>query len=215
MPVSKIAPHDAGEANAFVLRGDYWEIQYQGSSALVENSRGLRYIALLIQHALTAEGPLHATELVALATGSRQSPVELAGKDPLIDARAEQRMIKRLEEIAFERNTASARGDYACVAELDEEVDRITTELSGTRNPKARGRRSTFSDASEKARKAVGKAISEAISKLSAISEMQNLAQHLSTAMHKGQWLSYAGGIRWQVEFRPASAKKSSLRPAM
>lgn len=209
-----VLPAPAREVNSLILRGDYWELCYDGRSALIEDCRGLRYIAILVQHAAAAKGPLHAAELVSLATGKRAGTVELAVKEPVIDAVAEQRIIKRLEEIAFERNTADARNDYEAVARLDEEVERITDELAQTRT--GRRRRGTFNDAGERARKAVAKAINDAIAKIAAHPNMKVLAQHLSAAIRKGQWLSYGGGVEWQVELRQiATTKKTHLRPAM
>jgi len=204
------------EPNRFILHGDYWQIVYQGSSALVDNSRGIRYIALLLQHSLVVEGPLHATELVALATNKAPALMELAIKDAVVDVRAEQNMIKRLEEIAFQRNTAAAHDDYAVVASLDEEADRITDVLASARTPQAgKGGRATFTDGAEKARKAVSKAIAEAISKLALIPNMNALADHLLKAIRKGQWLSYTGDLAWEIDFRPNhSEKKYPLRRA-
>ena len=203
------------EHDSFVLRGDYWEIRYRGMTGLIDNNRGMHYIALLIQHSLTVQGPLHATELVALATG-KQQPVELNIKDPILDSEAEQQLTKRLEELAFQRNSAAGCGDYESVAQLDEEADRITDELVSVHTPHVAGnRRGTFSDAGEKARKAVSKAIKETISKLSSLPGLQSLAEHLSKTIRKGQWLSYTGDLTWEIVLQPAhSEKKSSLRRA-
>ena len=206
----------ATSENMLALRGDYWELRYQGSFALVEDSRGLRYIAILIQHAASAEGPLHATELVAFATGPRNGPIELGVKHPMLDSVAEQQLIKRLEEIAFQRNTAESRGDYESVEHIEEEADRITDELAKMHTPAlSRGRRGTFSDAGEKARKAVSKAIKETISRISSLPQMQDLAGHFSKTIRKGQWLSYTGSLSWEVDFHPTqSEKKIPLRRA-
>src|SRR3954447_26525833 len=44
-------PHTPAAANALLLRGGYWELRFGGHSTIVEDCRGLRYIALLIQQA--------------------------------------------------------------------------------------------------------------------------------------------------------------------
>lgn len=202
-------PQNAECANSLVLRGEFWEGRFDGQSVILEDSRGLRYIALLIQHASTADGPLHATELVGLASGN-SAVVELTAKEEILDSASENRFVKRLEEIGFQRNTALAKGDYERVAKLDDEVDRITDELERLRMPGRKGRRANFSDNAEKARKAVGKAITEAVAKLSGLAGSEALGQHLSIALRKGQWLSYNGGLAWHVEFQRANPSKPS-----
>ena len=184
--------------NSLQMRGDYWEICYENRSAIIDDSRGLRYIALLIQHTGENKGPLHATELVALANGAGNVLVELSSKDPVIDATAENQITKRLEQIAFERNDACARGDYDRVAVLDAEVDEITAEFERL---KGRGRKkATFNNDGEKARKAVSKAIADTLAKLGGLPEMEPLAKHLTEAIRKGQWLSYNGNIEWEID---------------
>ena len=184
--------------NSLQMRGDYWEICYENRSAIIDDSRGLRYIALLIRHGEN-KGPLHATELLALAKGAGNLLVELPSKDPVIDATAENQITKRLEQIAFERNDACARGDYDRVAVLDAEVEEITAEFERL---KGRGRKkATFNNDGEKARKAVSKAIADTLAKLGGLPEMEPLAKHLTEAIRKGQWLSYNGNIEWKIDF--------------
>lgn len=199
------------QVNSLKLQGDYWEVTYERKTSMLEDTRGLRYLALLIRQA--GQGPIYATELVALAQGSSATLVELEIKEPIIDSAAENRLIKRLEGISFERNSAAAQNNYERVAALDEEVDRITEELQKIRSPRhGRGSRATFNNSAEKARKAVSKAITETIAKMLGHSEMESLARHLSTSIQKGQWLSYNGSAVWAVQFQLPSADKSHAR---
>lgn len=189
------------------MRGDYWEACYKNQSAIIDDSRGLRYIALLIRHTAENRGPLHATELVALAKGAGNVLVELPSKEIVIDATAEKQITKRLEQIAFERNDACACNKYDRVAALDAEVDEITAEFERLQS---RGRgKATFNNDAEKARKAVSKAIADTVAKLGALPEMESLAKHFNDAIRKGQWLSYNGNIDWKIEFSAATSKNS------
>lgn len=192
--------------NALVLRGDYWEITYEGRTALVEDCRGLRYISLLIQDAAGGGGPVHAKELVARASGATPATTELERKDLLLDATARRQLMDRLAEIAAERERACAREDLETAAALDAEYEHIAEELS--RAASHGGRRATFSDAGEKARKAVAKAISEAITRIGSHPDLSLLAQHLSSAIRKGQWLSYNGTPAWRVDLRAPLPRK-------
>jgi hypothetical protein len=190
-------------ANRLILRGNYWEVAFAGGSGMVEDCRGLRYISLIIRDAAADKGPLHAKELVARATGQAEAAIELEARDHVLDATAKTQLIKRVEEIGFERIRASDARDFDRMAELEAEYERIAEELSRNRG-KGSGRRSggAFSDDAEKARKAVAKAITEAIARISALPDLAPLGRHLTTAIRKGQWLSYTDTSRWQVDFQ-------------
>jgi len=195
-------------ANLLIQKGDYWEISYQGRSSLLEDTRGLRYIALLAREA--GKGPVHANELAALASGNTSAVVELTGKHPVMDSAAENRLIKRLEEIGFKRNTAMAQDNYERVSEIDEEIDRIAAELQRLRLPN--GGRATFTTSAEKARKAVSKAITESIARMADDPGLEPLSKHFASTIQKGQWLSYNGNAEWHIDFHfsPQRSKTSA-----
>ena len=180
------------------LRGDYWEVTYGEDTVLVEDSRGLRYIALLLQRG-AATGPIHAKELVALATGHAPDATELEAHEPVLDAVAQQQLVNRLQELAAARDRACATDDLNRAAALDEEYERIAEQLSLARSPKGSRRGASFNHASERARKAVAKAISEAIDRIKSQTSMASLAAHLASAIRKGQWLSYGGHTDWLI----------------
>jgi hypothetical protein len=197
VPAEECGTNVENRPNSLEMRGSYWQICYENRSAIIDDSRGLRYIALLIEHTGQNKGPLHATELVALAKGAGNVLLELPSKDPVIDATAENQITKRLEQIAFERNDACARGDYDRVGALDAEVEDITAEFERL---KGRGRKkATFNNDGEKARKAVSKAIADTLAKLGSMPEMERLATYLTESIRKGQWLSYNGNIEWKI----------------
>jgi hypothetical protein len=190
-----------------LLRGEYWEVTDGPHTAMVEDCRGLRYIALLLDRSASHNGPIHAKELVALATGREPEPIELELNDPLLDAVAQQQLMNRLREIASDRDRACAAEDFDRAAALDDEHERIADQLSRSRSPKGR-RGSAFDHAGERARKAVAKAISDAIARLEAHASLIPLAKHLASSVRKGQWLSYDGHADWQIEMpRPLPRK--------
>lgn len=187
-------------ANVLRLRGEYWEISYGGQSALVEDCRGLRYLAILIRDTRPPAGPMHARELVAIATGQEPGPIELEARDEVLDATARRQLMDRLEQIAAERDRAVAVDALDKAAALDAEHERIADELARAGRPReGRGGRRTFSHEGEKARKAVGKAITEAIARVAAATELKPLAAHLLSSVRKGQWLSYNATEDWQI----------------
>jgi hypothetical protein len=165
----------------------------------------LRYLAILIRDAPAHKGPIHARELVALATGQEAGPIELEGTDYVLDGKARADLIERLKDLASERERACASGDLERAAALDDEHERIGDALAAGAS---RGRRGAFSDAGEKARKAVGKAISEAVARLADSTDLAPLARHLTSAVHKGLWLSYNGAGGWHIEFSAPLPRK-------
>ena len=194
-PVVALPEPHAAPANALSLRGEYWEVMFDGRSSIVEDCRGLRYLAVLIRDAHDDKGPMHAKELVAIATGQAAAPIELEEPESVLDDAARTQLVRRLEEIAFQRNRAE---DDETAATLDEEYERIADALAGTAG---RRRGGTFNTAGEKARKAVGKAISEAIARIASCPDLAGLADHLAVAVRKGLWLSYGGRVRWTIDF--------------
>jgi len=174
---------------------------------MVEDCRGLRYIALLIQQAGADARPLHARELVALATGVDAGAIELDARTELLDETARKQLFARLEDLASERDRAVAAGRIDRAEQLEEEYEQIASGLRRAAGGSGKGR-GAFSDSGEKARKAVGKAISEAVARIATYKEVSALADHFKAAIRKGLWLSYSGGDPWQVEYRPAPPRK-------
>jgi hypothetical protein len=175
---------------------------------MVEDCRGLRYVALLLQRGVAHAGPIHAKELVALATGHDADATELELSEPLLDGVAQQQLVTRLREIAAERDRACAAEDFDRAAALDEEHEGITEQLSRARSPKSSRRGSTFNHDSERARKAVAKAISEAIDRVKAHGSLASLAEHLGSSIRKGQWLSYEGHADWHIQLSTPLPRK-------
>jgi hypothetical protein len=186
--------------HALSLRGDYWQVTYEGRTAIVEDCRGLRYIALLLQRAGIGHGPIHAKELAAMATGEEPDLTELEIREPVLDKVAQQQVLERLREVAAERDRAAAAENLDRATALDDEYERIAAELSRVRAPLHGRGGGAFNHAGERARKAVAKAIAEAIARLQAHAPLVPLAEHLTSSIRKGQWLSYSGTVAWHVD---------------
>src|SRR5215831_6928947 len=200
-------PPSGTPSRSLRLRGDYWEVRYDGGSGIVADSRGMRYIALLIARAGRDARPLHARELVALASGESAGPIELEAKDEVLDSAARRQLADRLEEIAAERDRAVAADRLDEATGLDEEFERIVLELRHAEGG-GRKRRGAFTDEGERARKAVAKAIAEAVARIAGCKAVAPLAGHLTGAVRKGQWLSYTGDSDWDLDFSATPPRK-------
>jgi hypothetical protein len=203
----KVAAATSGPG-AMKLRGDYWEISYQQRSGVMVDCRGLRYLALLMRDTGNGREPIHAKELSARVTGEPSTAIELEMDDAVLDAKARKELLTRLEEIAFERDRAASIEDFARAERLEDEYEQIADELSRAGATRAGGRKASFSHAGEKARKAVAKAISTAIGKIAEHPDLSPLAEHLTSTVRKGQWLSYGGSIDWQIDISTPPRRK-------
>jgi hypothetical protein len=203
------APASRAGDYSIELRGNLWHIRFEGRSGVIQDCRGLRYIALLLRDAASGQNPIHAKELSALASGHPPGSIELDMDDTVLDSAAKQALVTRLEVIVSERERACALEDFARATELDDEYERIADELNAAGTGKHKRRRSgTFVHAGEKARKAVAKAIAEAIQRVASHPDLSPLAEHLTSAIRKGQWLSYGGTFGWHVDFRTPLPRK-------
>jgi hypothetical protein len=206
-PIASVVLAPPKPTSSFVLRGEYWEISYSGYTAMIEDCRGLRYIALLIRRAGAGDGPVHAKELAALAIGHAADPIELEAKDTVLDGAARRALVDRLEELAGERDRACATNSFDRAADLDQEYERIADELSRSRQAKG-GRPAAFDTAGERARKAVSKAIAETITRIRVAPGLSPLADHLTSTIRKGQWLSYTDRRDWHIDFQAPLPRK-------
>lgn len=197
----QVAPAAGAEHDAMTLRGDYWEISYQQRTGVIHDCRGLRYIALLVRDTAGGRDPIHAKELTALVTGEPSVAIELDMDDAVLDTKAKKQLMARLAEIASERDRAIAVDDFTRATRLDDEYEQIADELGRAGAKRGASRRKTaFVNAGEKARKAAAKAIVEAIAKIAAHPNLSPLAEHLTSTVRKGQWLSYSGATDWHID---------------
>jgi hypothetical protein len=204
----KVAPPKAGD-DGMTLRGEYWELCYQQRRGVVPDCRGLRYIALLVRDTSGGRDPIHAKELATLATGEPSVSVELEMEDEVLDTKAKTQLMKRLEEIAFERGRAVAIEDFTRATQLDDEYEQIADELGRAGAKRGASRKNTaFVHTGEKARKAVAKAISTAVARIAAHPDLEALAEHFGSSLRKGQWLSYTGGADWHIDFSTPLPRK-------
>jgi hypothetical protein len=201
----------AAKANrgSMTLRGEYWEISYQQHTGVIHDSRGLRYIALLVRDTAGGRDPIHAKELTAIATGEPPAAIELEMDDAVLDTKARKELMARLAEIAYERDRAAAVEDFTRATRLDDEYEQIADELGRAGATRGASRRKTaFVNAGEKARKAAAKAIVEAIGKIAAHPNLAPLAEHFTSTVRKGQWLSYSGATDWHIDFSAPLPRK-------
>jgi hypothetical protein len=142
-------------------RGRHWRIELRGRSAVVDDMVGMHHLATLVANpgvditAVELAGP----EPTSVATADRAS-------QPVLDGQALRQYRTRLGALADEVAGAEAAGDEARVAALRSEADWLLHEVQAGTGPG--GRQRQFTDSSERARIAVGKAIRRALDRVTA-----------------------------------------------
>jgi len=189
-------PSDARRADANVFRreGDYWSVVFEGHTARLRDSKGLRYLARLLAE---PGRELHVLDLVALERGATEAAsgrVEpgpaLAGAGDageLLDERAKAAYRRRLAEIDEDREEAEQTGDDQRAAQADAERDFLVRELARAIGLGGRERRA--GSASERARSAVTRAVRQAVGRIR--EHHPPLGAHLDRAVRTGTYCAY------------------------
>jgi hypothetical protein len=117
-------------------------------------------------------------------------------RGPVLDEKALNAYKERLGEIDREMAEAGRNNDAGRSGQLREEKELLIEEL---RNSRALGNRARqFIDDGERARKAVSRAINDALKSING--HRPQLADHLRTRIERGASCCYKGdGIAWEV----------------
>jgi hypothetical protein len=173
--------------NRFVREGGTWLVVYEGASARLRDSKGLRDLAVL----LTRPGrEVHALDLIASADGMADRPGRRRAQGdlgPNVDAAARAAYEQRIRDLSELLDEAEATNDLARAARLDDERDALLRELAGALGLSGRDR-PQGADA-ERARKAVSMRVRDAIKRLGA--ELPSLGRHLTNSVYTGTYSSY------------------------
>ncbi len=184
--------------STFRRTGSFWRLVFGGKQGVCDDRIGVRYIARLLASPRSALGVL---ELVAAENRTAVVPGDAsqAMRDGLridgpghagevADAKALGAYRRRLKDLQSQRVEAERNGDQGRIAKLNAEVEQIDVALSQAVGMGRRVRRSA--DSTERARKAVTKAINEAIDHIR--EQLPDLADHLDAAISRGAKCSYS-----------------------
>jgi hypothetical protein len=209
---------DAGTAvaagtrgNAIRREGEYWTVVYEGSLVRLRDSKGLRYLAML----LTNPGPeLHVIDLESeehrgapgQSARRRRSMADdmvvrpdLGDAGELLDATAKAAYKARLEDLEEEVAEAEGFNDPARAAKAKEEIDFIASELARAVGLGGRDRRAAAH--AERARLNVTRAIRAAMENLARANPA--LGRHLSSTIRTGRYCSYTPDPRAEIAWEP------------
>ena len=185
------APVPAPRAAVFRREGEYWSIAFEGDAFRLRDSKGLRYLAVLLAR------PGHEVLALDLVSGGpeRVGPGPAADDDlaveggggEVLDRQARDAYRRRLEELRDTLAEAESWGDAERASRAREEMEFLARELAAGVGLGGRPRPAV--SPAERARQSVTKAIKGAISRVS--EQSPTLGAHLGTTVRTGTFCSY------------------------
>jgi len=178
----------ADDGCVFRQEGEYWTLAYRGRMARLRHTKGLLYIARLLEQPGCA---VHVRDLAAgpddgAPNGSEPSCPE-GDLGTVLDARATAQYRRRRAEARQELEEATAAGDLGRAARARHEVEVIGEQLAAAYGLGGRPRR--MGDPSERVRKAVTNQIRRVLDRIRAAHP--ELGRHLTNALRTGFVCAY------------------------
>lgn len=166
--------------------GDVWEIEWRGASATLAHRKGLGDIAILLGR---VGREVHVLDLVTAADGASTGPTPVPTRDlgPTLDQRARSDYELRIRDLTDDIEEAERNNDIGRAQRLDDERAVLLGELAGALGLGGRDR-VRGSDA-ERARKAVGMRVADAILRID--HAIPDLGRHLRHSIRTGTFCEY------------------------
>jgi tetratricopeptide (TPR) repeat protein len=173
-------------------QGEYWSIVFDGDAFRLRDSKGLRYLSVL----LDAPGrEIHALELVSAVEGhapdrkafDAELRPETGNAGEILDERAKGEYARRLKELESELAEAETWHDPERASRLRKEIDFLASELGAAVGLGGRDRAAASN--AERARVNVTRAIKSALERVGEHSP--SLGRHLAATIRTGTFCSY------------------------
>jgi hypothetical protein len=207
-PTQPPPARDSPQAALFRREGDYWSVSDGTTMVRLKNTKGLRYIAHLLQH---PGSEFHVTDLVMLdrpVGATAEPPPRLSAQDverlgmrtargsdtgeEMLDAQAKAAYKRRLADLRDQLEEATAFNDIERATQLRQEMDFLAHELA--RAVGLHGRNRTATSHAERARLNVTRAIKAVVKRIGASNP--NLGRYLATTIKTGAFCSYTADPR-------------------
>ncbi|MEX2394773.1 MAG: tetratricopeptide repeat protein [Actinomycetota bacterium] len=187
----------AGRQLAFIANGEYWEVTFEHRSFRLRDTKGVRYLAALVQQPGVE---VHAAALVLVEAGApsrsttgrdaREPGMHMAERSDagaMLDPQAIEAYRERIVELEDDLAEAESFADTERASRARAEIGAITDELRRAVGRGGRIPRAASDD--ERARVNVTRAIRSAIARISG--QDRRLGLHLSESISTGTFCSY------------------------
>jgi hypothetical protein len=191
----------ADEPALLRCEGDFWTIGYETQTVRLRDSRGLRYLAVLLYH---PGRRVHVHEIMRVAIGdippsvpywcTLSSRSDLGDAGDVLDGRARAEYRARLTDLEHELEEAEQANDLGRTTKLRDEIQMLGHELLEA----ARGRKAASHV--ERARIAVTKGMKTALAKIA--ERHPELGRHLFATVRRGYWCVYQPDPRRPIEWQ-------------
>jgi hypothetical protein len=198
-------PNGTAESAMFRREGEYFSVGYSGDHFRLRDSKGLRYLAVVLG---SPGREIHVLDLVAVVRGA--DPALRGGGDagldtapgaqdtgPVLDRQARVSYERRIRDLEEEIEEARAFGDSERAASARDERDFLVTELAAALGLGGRDR--AAASVAERARVNVTRAIRSALGRIS--DHSRSLGDHLEVTIHTGTFCSYTPDPRASVSW--------------
>lgn len=197
-------------AHVFRKEGDIWTVAFEGKVCRLKDTKGLRYVALLLRHpdqeihSIDVEAGLQSdpstnarARAVATEAGLHVGPLGDAGDT--LDARARVEYRQRLAELREEIEEAERLNDAGRLAQAREELGDIEEQLAGAFGLGGDRSRPTASPA-ERARLNISRAVKAAL--LSLGQHHPPLRKYLQRTIKTGTFCCYTPDPRARIDWQ-------------
>jgi tetratricopeptide (TPR) repeat protein len=188
---------DRRAAAVFRREGEFWTLTFAGETCRLEDTRGLRYLAVLLRSPHVEVPALQLVQQQGGAPVADGAPPPASSAGPRLDLESRRAYRRRLGELESALERARSAGQAARAAELERENEFLTRELR--QGVGLGGRERLVGADRERARSGVTRAIRLALAAI----EKQHapLAAHLAAAIRTGTSCCYDPVVEQQVEW--------------
>lgn len=169
-------------ASVFRRLAQVWVIKYEGEMILMQDARGLTYLARL----LAEPGRIVPAANLLAALAGIDPRITTGSSGELLDNQAREEYGHRYRELQEEMQEARENNDLGQIEKLEGEMELLTNELARATGIGGRSRRKTDI---EKVRKSVSMAVSRAIDSIR--DEHAVLGRHLQNSISPGLTFRY------------------------
>lgn len=159
--------------------GQYWTLESSGAPVRLRHSKGLGYLATLL------ERPNREVHVLELASPGAAAPT--GTEDDLLDGAAIARYRERLVDLTSERDDALAANDSERAVRAELELEALTNEITASTGLGGKSRKTA--GATERARMSVTKALRGAIEKV--LEQSAEVGAHLDRSVRTGAQCVY------------------------
>lgn len=195
--------------SVFQREGEYWFIGYEADAFRLRDTKGLRYLHMLlrspgreilalhvVQHANV--NPMPASHSAPLHPEAGLRLFVPGDADDVLDDTARLAYEQRVRDLGDEVRKAESQGDSGRAGLLKEEMDFIVDHLAAASG--LGGRRRREASPAERARQSVTKAIKSAVSRIAEHSPA--LQRHFSSTVRTGTYCIYQPDPRIPLRWR-------------